>query len=111
MKIEADPAFMPFAVGAAGALVSLRWMPGASWLQRALNIVSGALCAGFCTPWVVHYFELTGPGVHSVVAFGVGMFGLALLSAVREGIEAADLKGIVTRLIRGRLGGSDGSKS
>jgi hypothetical protein len=106
MKLDEHPAIWPYLAGAAGSIVSLRWMPGASWFDRALSVISGALCAGICTPWLVDRFELGGEAVHAVVAFGLGLFGLAVLSAVREGIEAADLKGIVTRLIRGRLGGS-----
>lgn len=39
----------PFAVGAAGGLVSLRYAPGLSYKERAFNLLCGALLAGFLT--------------------------------------------------------------
>lgn len=105
-----DPFLVPFLTGAAGAIVSLRWMPGASWAERGFNVFCGLITAGLCTPYIVHRFEIEAEAAQYVIGFGVGMFGLAVLNAVREGMEQADLRGLIARLIRGRLGGQGDQK-
>jgi hypothetical protein len=105
-----DPSLIPFLTGFAGALVSLKWMPGGTWLEKAFTVLCGLLTAGICTPYFVHRFQVTGEHAQYFVGFGIGMFGLAFLSAVREGLEQADVKGLVARFVRRRIGGQEDSK-
>jgi hypothetical protein len=81
----------PFFIGALGALVGLRGVPGSTWGERAINAVSGALLSGFTSPFIAGYFGLVGDGALSFAAFVVGLFGLNFVAALQTWIKGADL--------------------
>lgn len=81
----------PFFVGLLGSFVALRGAPGATWKERAFNLVSGTLLAGYLSPAIGEYFHLTTPAMQSATAFVVGLFGLNLTAAIVEYIKGADL--------------------
>lgn len=77
----------PFMAGALGALATLRFAPGASWWERATNVLAGSVCAGYCAPALAEWWSIASPCMHSALAFGVGMFGLSLAAAITQGIR------------------------
>jgi len=88
MDIDPDRVIRsPFAAGALGSLVALRFAPGASWAERAFNVVTGSLCAGFLGPAVADWLHVTSPNMTAGMNFGVGMFGLSLAAAITQGIK------------------------
>ena len=71
----------PFLIGALGALVALRGTPGVSWWERVVNVLSGALIAGYGAPGLCEFFTLTTPGLQGAMAFAAGLFGMNLVAA------------------------------
>ena len=86
----------PYAAGALGSLVALRFAPGLSWLERFVNVATGGLCAGFLAPGLSDWWHITSHGIQSGLAFGVGMFGLSLAAAVLQGIRELRMAEIIT---------------
>lgn len=86
----------PFAVGAAGSFVALRFAPGVSWWERLSNVIAGSLCAGFGGPALTEWLHITSAGMTAGVHFGVGMFGLSLAAAILQGIRETKLGEIAT---------------
>lgn len=80
----------PFVIGALGALVGLRFAPGASWSGRAFNVAAGGTCAWFVAPALAELGHVHSSGMAAALAFAVGMFGLSAASAVATGLR--DLK-------------------
>lgn len=72
----------PFLVGALGALVALHGTPGASWPTRLINVVSGALIAGFGGPALCEFFSLSSPSMQGAMAFAAGLFGMNVVAMV-----------------------------
>lgn len=85
----------PFLVGLLGAVVSLRGAPGITWKERAFNVGSGTMLAGFLSPALTEYFSLTTPAMQSAAAFVVGLFGLNMTAAVAQWIKGVDLNSLV----------------
>lgn len=90
MPIEFDPERAmrsPWAAGALGSVVALKFAPGMSWGERAFNVVCGALSAGFVAPPLCEYLHLTSAMAQSGAAFLVGLFGLSLAAALVEAVR------------------------
>jgi hypothetical protein len=81
----------PFLIGALGALVGLRGVPGITFAERAVNAASGALASGFTSPYIAEYFGMTGDGALSFTAFVVGLFGLNFVAAFQVWLKGADI--------------------
>lgn len=77
----------PWAAGALGSLVALRFAPGMTWGGRAFNVLCGALCAGFLAPPLVEWLALHTDGMRAGAAFAVGMFGLSIAAAAAEAVR------------------------
>lgn len=86
----------PLTAGIGGALAGLRFAPGATLLERAFNVVSGAACAGWLAPAAVSLFDLTSVSAESAMAFLIGMFGMSIAAAVMEAVRAVKLAEILT---------------
>lgn len=86
----------PFAVGALGSVVGLKFAPGATWAERCINVVAGALCAGYCSPALVEYLHVASKGMQSFMSFAVGLFGLSLAAAIVQGIQNTKFGDIFT---------------
>ena len=87
--------------GLAGSLVALRGAPGATWKQRAFNVFSGLVCAGFGAPAITETFGLNTAGMTSAVGFGCGLFGMNLVAAITGWIAEAKLSDVIPWLRRG----------
>jgi hypothetical protein len=81
----------PFLIGALGALVGLRGVPGTSFVERAVNAGSGALLSGFTSPYIAEYFGMAGDGALSFTAFVVGLFGLNFVATFQVWLKGADI--------------------
>lgn len=91
----------PLAAGTIGSIVSLRFSPGASKIERALNIAAGAALAGFASPAAAEYFALKTPAMQSAVAFAVGLFGMNLVATIFAWIKDAKLGDFLPWLKKG----------
>jgi len=80
----------PATVGALGALVGLRWAPGAGWVDKLINVAGGTLLAGVCGPALAEAMRLSAAQL-SVAGLVLGLFGISLADAVMRGIRALDL--------------------
>lgn len=87
--------------GLAGSLVALRGAPGATWKQRAFNVFSGLMTAGFGAPAVIETFSLDSAGMTSAVGFACGLFGMNLVAAITSWIADAKLADVLPWLRRG----------
>lgn len=92
----------PFAAGALGSLVALKFAPGSTWAERVFNVVAGAATSGYASPAVAEWLNVTSPGVQAGLSFGVGMFGLSLAAAVIDGIRALKVAEILDTWFRRR---------
>jgi uncharacterized membrane protein len=90
----------PFAIGALGSIVALKFAPGASWAERVFNVLAGAACAGYASPAAAEWLHVTSAGMQSGLSFGVGMFGLSLAAAAIEGIRALKASEILDSWLR-----------
>lgn len=105
MSLDFDPDRAlrnPFAVGAIGSLVALRFAPGVSWVERAANVAAGSASAGYCAPALVEWFHIASPSLSSAAAFGVGMFGLSLAAAILQAIRELQLGDIIAGWLKRR---------
>ncbi len=98
--MDIDPkeiASSPFTVGAIGAFVAaIKFTPGASWLEKLVNIISGALIAGYLAPVLVGFLQMSSPSYQSGAAFAVGLLGMSVVAAVIQGIKDTPLGQIIT---------------
>ena len=81
----------PWVAGALGAVVSLKSIPGVTWFERIFNVLCGALIAGYASPAVAEFYSLHSPQMLGATAFGCGIFGLNLVSAIVETIRTNNL--------------------
>lgn len=87
----------PFAVGGAGALIyAMKFTPGSTWSERAVNVVAGSLAAGFMTPALVEWLNMKSPAYASGAAFLVGLVSMSLAAAIMQGIKDTPLGQIIT---------------
>ena len=89
---------------ALGSFVSLRWAPGSTWPERALNLLGGIGTAVYVAPAVFSYLYPQGsPAMRDAALFVTGMLGLSLVDALVKGIKDADLSVMVTDTLKGLL--------
>lgn len=87
----------PFAAGAFGALITaVKFTPGASWRERAFNVVAGSMAAGFVTPALVEWLNMKSPSYASGAAFLLGLVGMSLAAALLQAIKDTPLGQILT---------------
>ena len=80
----------PFVAGAFGALVGLKSMPGASWWERFLHLVSGAVFAGFGAPALTEWLHMSSPAQMAFLSFAVGAFGVSIFNSVADGVKSTN---------------------
>lgn len=91
----------PVAAGIAGALIGLRWAPGASWGERMANVASGSAIAGYVGPLACELLDLGSPKAQAAVGFGLGLFGISLATTVLTLLRDLKLAEILTEKLRG----------
>ena len=92
----------PFVAGAIGALITaVRFTPGATWAERAVNVLSGSTVAGFVAPALAEWLHLS-PVYLSAASFVLGLVGMSLVAASLQAIKDTPLGQIVTGWISRR---------
>lgn len=87
----------PFTVGAVGALITaVKFTPGASWGERAFNVLAGSAAAGFITPALIEWLNMKSPAYASGAAFLFGLVGMSLAAALLQGIKDTPIGQILT---------------
>ena len=83
--------------GIVGSVISLRFAPGQSWLERAANVITGSLLVLYCTPAIAEWLHIKDHGgVRDFLSFAVGLFGLSLAAAVTSGIKELKVADIIS---------------
>ncbi len=86
----------PFLIGAAGALVTaLRYTPGSSWWEKAVNVAAGALAAGYLTPVITQWLHMVSEGYTNGAAFLIGLLGMSVADSVLKGIQNLNVADII----------------
>lgn len=85
-----------FFSGALGAVVALRYVPGTTCWERAFNVVTGAVTAGYTAPALIEWFHVQTPGFANASAFFIGLMGMSLVSACIDGLKKLPVAEIVT---------------
>jgi hypothetical protein len=86
----------PLFVGAAGALVSLRFSRDVTWWGRMMTFACGALIAAYCARPLSNWFKLTSENDVLGVAFALGLLGLSVLAAIFRGMTDLKVADIIT---------------
>lgn len=80
-----------FAAGAAGSILSFRFVPGMNKKQKLLAIGSGAVMSMLLAPLAAWVWNIENN--HEAVAgigFGIGIFGLAVCDSLFQKITSGD---------------------
>ncbi len=75
--------------------MALRGAPGETWSARLINVVSGALIAGFLSPAVAEWFSLTSPSMQGAMAFASGLFGMNFVATAVAWIKEIKLADVL----------------
>jgi hypothetical protein len=105
MSIESDLAAAarhPAVPGIVGAVIGLRWAPGATWWERIINVTSGSAIAGYVGPAAAEVFDLATPASQSALGFGLGLFGISLATALMQALRNLQLGDILADWLRRR---------
>jgi hypothetical protein len=93
MDIDPDQVLRsPGVAGGFGAIVGLAFAPGASWRERAFNVLAGGLSAYYIAPALTEWLRIEPAGIRACAAFGVGLFGLSVASEVVKFIRDGGLR-------------------
>lgn len=74
-----DLAKEPGFAGMVGALISLQWMPGTTWKQKAFAFSGGTAVAFYLMPYAVEFMAITSDKGPTAMGFIGGFVGFNLL--------------------------------
>jgi hypothetical protein len=97
MAAEIDPTLTKVGGAVTGGLVSLKFLPGASWWERVTNGLSGMAAAYFLCGPVASRLKMDDAGSIGALAFLIGCFGVAVMMRIHEYIKIADIGAIFRR--------------
>ena len=93
----------PWAAGAVGAMVTaMRFTPGASWPERAVNVACGSAAAGYLTPALAAWWNIQQAHYVSAAAFAIGLLGMAITAAAITAIKDLPAAKIISGWIERR---------
>lgn len=102
--LDIDPAAAlnhPAVVGLAGALVGLKFAPGATWRERLFSVAAGAAISVYVGPITAEQLALTSEGARMGLGFGLGMFGITVADLVARTLRDLKLGEIIADKLRG----------
>jgi hypothetical protein len=103
MTVDLDPERLlhsHIVIGALGAVVGLKFVPGVSWVERMCNLTAGTLCSWFWAPALIELLHIERDGQAAALSFAVGMFALSWASAFAT--AAREIK--LAEIVKGWLG-------
>ncbi len=78
--------------GICGAFVGLCLYPEIKTAKQKIYFTAcGGLSSFYAAPYLAEYFHITGDGAKTFFGFAIGIFGAAMLQAVKRAIDATDL--------------------
>lgn len=80
----------PNAAGVFGALLSLRWVPGPTWVARLFCFGCGIACAIYAAPALVDYLQVKAAWAPRLFSFLFGLLGMNLIAKSVEIIQHTD---------------------
>ena len=89
----------PFFVGAAGALVSLKYAAADTWWQRGMTLLCGALVAGYFAQPLADWLKLAKETDILGIAFAMGLLGLSVIASIFKAIGELKIAEIVSSWI------------
>lgn len=95
-QVAQSPAF----AGTAGALLSLRWVPGNSWKAKAFSFSGSMAVVIWCVPWALESMGVTSKAAPPAFGLMAGLLGMNLLSKAVEYVLATSLGEMVTSFWR-----------
>jgi hypothetical protein len=63
-----------------GSVITLQWMPGTSWKQKAFALGTGTAIAFYAMPFALEYWSITTDAGKLLMGFSCGIVGPNLLS-------------------------------
>lgn len=78
--LSKEPGF----AGALGSLLSLKWMPGMSWKQKAFSLAGGFAVAYYLVPFFLESMAVTAKSAPTAFGFLGGFIGLNLLGKIYQ---------------------------
>lgn len=78
--------FKGFLLGAVGTLIALRFFDGLTTTQKWLTVVGGSMLAGLGRDLVLELLDVQ-PKHDGIIAFLIGLFGMALVSQVIQTVK------------------------
>lgn len=91
-----DPSFLKLIAGAAGALVSLRFVQG-TWVEKGVMAIGGSALSYFGTSPAATYLNMAN--AEGLCGFIIGLFGMSIVAKLYELIQFFDAKSAASRLI------------
>jgi hypothetical protein len=77
-----------------GGVLSLRFVGGLTFRQKACGVGAGCIMAHYLSPAVAHYLKV--PEFTQTLGFLIGLFGLSVCSAIFDAIEKSDVWGLIS---------------
>ena len=111
MSLEFDPdkaasiISHPLVASPLGALVSLKFVPGTTILDKLINFASGASISWFGAPFLADWFSLSKPSSIGFLSFMSGMVGLIVVSMCIETFRNIKWVDIAQAFLQRKTGG------
>ena len=107
VKLDDLPEWMshPAVAAALGSALGLKAIPGASIVEKLLNLVAGWAAAVYGGLALIDYMGLSSRPIGAFMIFGVGATGLVVFNAIIEAIKRTDLAAWVLGWLPGKKGG------
>lgn len=88
----------PTLAGVFGAILSLRWVPGPTWIARLFCFGCGIACAIYGAPALVDYLQIKSDWAPRLFNFLSGLLGMNLLAKAVDIVKTTDWINIVTSI-------------
>lgn len=80
----------PLVPGAIGSALALNFLKdGINRSQIVISFFVGLACAGYGAPAVCDYFKIAGDHIPALIAFFIGLFGLAIVREIFKELNDA----------------------
>lgn len=89
---------------AMGAFISLRFFDGLNWWERWTTFLGGCALGSWCTSLVINALGVS-ERLEAPAAIIVGVFGMAVVSAIIKVIKDTDWIGVMKSVLGGKFGG------